>query len=126
MHRLLLLPFAAVVLLLACGTGSETSEGTLQLSATIAPDPPVAGRNTLTIEVRDAQGQPVEGASLEVKPWMPSHGHGSTETPVVSALGEGRYRATPVTFSMPGQWEVTILATSGTDKGEKKLSWNVK
>lgn len=72
------------------------------------PGPPVKGTNAMTIEVVDAGGQPVDGATLTVTPWMPDHAHGSALKPVVSALGGGRYAVEKVYLSMAGLWQIKI------------------
>jgi hypothetical protein len=41
---------------------------------------------------------------------MEVHGHGSTEEPVIEPLGDGEYEASPITFTMPGPWEVNVDA----------------
>jgi len=111
----------------ACADDPEPDDhGTLTVAATVDPDPPTAGQTTLTITVTDAAGAPVTGATVVVDPQMPSHGHGSTETPVVSEVGDGVYTAFPVTFQMPGPWEVTITATRGDDHGSLVLHLTVQ
>lgn len=112
-----LLPLA----LIACGTGSEnavdpgaasagvlTDGGLYRLTLTPEPDPPVAGDAALTILVEDPDdGAPIEGAAVEVEPWMPSMGHGVSDPPVIAEEGAGVYRAT-WEYSMPGTWEVVV------------------
>lgn len=71
------------------------------------------GQNHLRLVVLDQLGRHLPGATFTVVPTMPMHGHGSTETPVVSDLGQGEYDAFPVTFQMPGMWKVAIDATLG-------------
>ncbi|MCA9488668.1 MAG: FixH family protein [Myxococcales bacterium] len=57
--------------------------------------------------------QSIDGLPLEVEPaiepWMPDHGHGVSEPPVVEDLGGGEYAAT-WTWSMAGAWEVRLEA----------------
>jgi nitrogen fixation protein FixH len=112
-----------------CGGGEagepQVTYATLELSAAISPDPPGVGRHTMRIEVRDAQGAPVSGAKVTVVPSMPAHGHGSTEQPAVTEEGEGSYLAHPVTFQMPGGWEVQLLASTDTARGKRVLRFDV-
>lgn len=84
----------------------ETEAGTFAMTLTLAPDPPVAGETTLGIALSD-DGGAVEDATLTVTPWMPMHGHGVSEDPVVRGAGGGDYTA-DFAWSMPGEWEVTI------------------
>jgi hypothetical protein len=72
-----------------------------------APAPRV-GSSAWSLEVRDPDGKPVEGASLRVTPFMPDHRHGSTLTPVVDEAGDGSYVADPVHFTMTGYWRITV------------------
>ncbi len=97
----------------------------LALTATIAPNPPQVGRNTLSVTIKGANGVPVTGATLKVKVFSPAMGHGSSETPVVTESGNGVYTVTRVTFTMVGQWQVTLDATKGALSGTKVLDYTV-
>jgi hypothetical protein len=87
------------------------------MSAT--PAPPARGDNTWVLQINSMAsgvvGAPVDGAMLQVTPFMPAHQHGSpisvTITPGTTA---GEYNLTPVNLWMPGVWETTIRATSAT------------
>ena len=114
-----LVPMASLLLLgVACPTGSGDDDddsgpaevGPPSLEATIDPDPPIVGRNAMVIDVLDGQGAGIDGAALTVVPWMDVHGHGSTEEPLIEALGGGSYQASPITFTMQGPWEVNVDA----------------
>lgn len=92
-------------------SGKEAERG-LEITAYFTPDPPVVGENTLHIRVEDLNGLPQTGAVVIVDPQMPAMGHGSSAEPVVTEDDEpGDYTASPVTFTMPGEWEVTIDVT---------------
>ena len=86
----------------------------------------LTGKNVLMITVKDKDGNPVEKATVTVDPQMPSMGHGSSETAKVEELGQGKYKASPVTFQMGGEWEVTVNAKKGDDTGRKTFKYNVK
>lgn len=113
----------------ACGddaTPADTTTTTeLAISAALDPMPPTTGQHTLTITVLDKDGAPVEGATVTVDPQMPMHGHGSSETAVVAEDGAGVYTAFPVTFQMPGMWQVTITATAGEMTGSAAIDYQV-
>ena len=96
------------------------------MQVTIAPDPPVVGKNTLTIQVTDAASLPVAGVTVTVDATMPAMGHGSNDVPVVTDKGGGTYEATPLTFQMAGSWQVTVKATNGDVAGEKVTTYAVK
>lgn len=129
------------VLLAACGTdsGDDTEEvdcstimgadtftvglekmgagGTLSfklMSAT--PAPPARGDNSWLVQINQtASGAaPLEGATLQVTPFMPAHQHGSPIQPVITAMPDaGQYQLDKVNLWMPGVWETTIRATAG-------------
>lgn len=110
----------------ACGgEDKEESTGNLTLHLHLEPSPARVGQARLHIHVQDAEGGNVENAALEVVPWMPSHGHGSPETPKVIESGAGMYEAFPITFSMPGPWEIRVKAKAGGEHGAETLEVDV-
>ncbi len=72
------------------------------------PGPPIKGTNAMTIEILDAGGQPVDGATVTVTPWMPDHAHGSAVKPVVTPLGDGKYDIDKVYLAMAGLWQIKV------------------
>jgi YtkA-like len=76
------------------------------------PAPPNEGNNEWTIELFDAQGKPVDGATFTIKPWMPDHGHGSSIVPTVTPEGNGKYGITLLNLFMPGLWQITFTVTA--------------
>lgn len=79
------------------------------------PAPPARGDNTWIVELNDMNGAALDGATLTVTPFMPSHGHGTPITVQVMPAGTaGQYTLSPVNLWMPGVWETTVRATSGT------------
>ena len=81
------------------------------LSAT--PAPPARGDNTWVVQINTATA-PLEGAQLQVTPFMPAHEHGSPIQVVATAMPDaGQYKLEPVNLWMPGVWETTIRATAG-------------
>jgi hypothetical protein len=78
---------------------------------------PLLTLHTWTITITDAAGQPVRDARVTVLGAMPAHAHGLPTTPVVSAVGDGRYRVEGLKFHMPGAWIVAfrIEASAGID-----------
>ena len=115
------LPFSA-----CGGLEAPESSGTLQIEAHTEPDPPHVGQNALVLHVRDADGNPVEGAAITVDTLMPSMGHGSTETPVITETGGGAYRAEPLTFQMTGSWQAIVQVVKGEEDGSRTFSWDVR
>lgn len=124
-------PLAAAALVVAlasavsaCGSEAAPAEdlGTLQVSATFGTAAAQVGQNTLTVAAKDPEGAPLLGATVTVDPQMPTHGHGSSETPVVTELGAGLYEAKPVTLQMQGHWVITVRVVSGDAFGVHKLT----
>jgi len=83
-------------------------DGTL----TIEPNPPHVGehRVVITLDERGSEphgSEPLEGANVKLSPWMPAHGHGSTD---VEAIEEapGVYVAQDVWLNMPGIWDLRV------------------
>ena len=78
------------------------------------PAPPSRGTNTWTLKVLDASGKPVTDATIDVKPFMPDHGHGTSIKASATKLADGNYTIAPLYFFMPGLWQVTFDVKSGT------------
>ncbi len=77
--------------------------------ASMDPAPPQKGDNIWTISLKDAAGNPVSNATLDVNPRMPDHGHGTPVIPEIEAGTEdGQYIINKLNLWMPGLWEVTI------------------
>jgi len=95
--------------------------GTLDFKMmSIDPAPaPARDDNTWVVQI-DAMssgvvGNPVDGASLVVTPFMPAHQHGTPVPVQITPAGmPGWYQLSPVNLWMPGVWETTISATSGS------------
>jgi hypothetical protein len=97
---------------LAKRSSGGTFTGTLVASD---PAPPAIGTNTWTLRIDDANGQPLANATVDVKPFMPDHGHGTSIRPVVTAgPAPGTYQVTPLYLFMPGVWRVTVSVQVGT------------
>lgn len=90
---------------------SKMGEHTRVQIVEAVPAQPARGDNTWTVMVTDAGGAPMEGMAVDVKPWMPDHGHGSPVEEEVTDLGAGEYEATPLNLFMAGFWTVTFDVT---------------
>lgn len=66
----------------------------------------------LSATLADAQGRPVDGASVFFELTMPAMPMG-TNTPIAEGLGDGRYRAANVVMDMTGDWEIAVVAEVG-------------
>ncbi len=111
---LTILLFSFVALSLAQTAEKRSDSGFFVLSVRMEPAAPVIGSNSARVAVRDARtGAAVEGAALEVTPWMTMHGHGSTKKTQVKELGSGLYAVDDITFTMEGDWDLLITIEKG-------------
>ena len=136
--RVFVVLISAVGLLTTVACGDTATDGAGQdgpvvseqglYEAHITPEPaqPSTGENTLMIHLMDREGNNVEGADLGVEPWMPAHGHGSPETPVVEDLGDGIYEVDNLVYSMPGHWEVRIEIKNDGHSDRIVVDYNVE
>ena len=79
------------------------------------PAPPDRGDNLWRLAVHDAEGALVAGADVELRPFMPQHGHGTTPLNFLATAegnGNGTYIAGPFDLFMPGLWEITVTVTA--------------
>ena len=80
------------------------------------PAPPDKGENTFTILVQDLEsGIAVDGATVNITPFMPEHGHGTNPADYATeATGEsGTYQSVPINLFMSGLWDLTFSVASG-------------
>lgn len=88
---------------------SKSTAGGLALKIVAAtPDPPGKLTNSMTLQLSDAEGRPVDGVTLAVVPFMPDHGHGSSVKPRITPKGAGAYEITNLYYPMPGLWRITV------------------
>ena len=79
------------------------------LLVTVSSEPaerPVRGSNRITFYIESTStGEPVDDLELVMTPFMPAHGHGNSQEPSLTPLGDGSYRFDDVLLSMAGLWE---------------------
>jgi hypothetical protein len=97
----------------ACGsrgtpdTNTAAGEGGATVTLTVDPNPPVTNQEAkLTIQVRDASGQGVLGAKVEVVAEHTGMNMGKL-TGVGTGVGGGTYTTT-ITPTMAGTWKVRV------------------
>jgi hypothetical protein len=96
------------------GTGPRSSAAG-HFTATLQPDQPLRPRRmqTVRVAITDADGRPLENATIEIDGGMPQHGHGLPTRPrVTRTLGNGLYEIEGVRFNMGGWWEFTLAISS--------------
>ena len=77
------------------------------------PAPPDLGQNDWVVSLASVSGSALEGCTLEARPWMPDHGHGSTDVTATNE-GDGSYSIAGLEFVMPGYWTVSLSADCGS------------
>lgn len=90
-----------------------SDNGHFQAELHAMPEAPVTGVNMVHLKLLDAQNAPVSGATIEVEPFMPGHGHGTPEVPSVADDDEGMYTISNIKYTMPGAWELRIDVSAG-------------
>jgi hypothetical protein len=94
-------------MLCACDRGGGELPG-VKLDLKVSPEPPQLGPATIFVMLQDANGQPLEGAEIEVEASM-------THAGMVPVIGEGLetspgvYQA-DLEFTMSGDWFIAVRA----------------
>lgn len=103
--------FVLIVLaltLLACGGQGTGTGGDFQITVQTDPPTPQVGGGVLVVTVTGQDGEPVDDATLAVEGNMTHAGM----VPVIAHVDEGEggaYRV-PFTWSMGGDWVITVTA----------------
>jgi YtkA-like len=101
----------------AVGLSQTATGGAVKVTFVDAqPAPPAENENQWTVELTDANGNPVTGATITVKPFMPDMGHGSSVTPQIMPMAtDGMYQITLLDLFMPGIWTNTFTITTASE-----------
>ena len=87
----------------------DASANMLYYLTLIAPKDPVLGLNDFKVILHKSADQisysEVSNAQMYIKPWMLSHGHGSSSNVNPAFTSYGKYEG-KANFTMPGQWFV--------------------
>jgi len=67
-------------------------------------------------------GQPLPGAKLSVRGWMPDHQHGLVKSPQVREDGDGTYHVQGLLLHMRGSWELIFDVEQGTNRSSFPFS----
>lgn len=124
MRRLFFISILVLVsiLLSACGgvatPADSTSSKPVNIAVSTNPNPPMMGDLELVFTITDADGNPIEGATVDV-----SANHtdmsGMDMSGVATEQGGGRY-AIKANFSMNGNWLLTVyVRKDGLDYKEE-------
>lgn len=102
-----------VLVLSACNGGIATPAASAQINVTTQPDPPVKGPVQVLVDVKDAQGQPLDDAAVLV---LVSHTtmNGMNQQAPAKAQSNGRYAMLTDMSGMNGQWLITVQVSKGS------------
>jgi nitrogen fixation protein FixH len=131
-HRFIIaLGFA--VALAACSSKTDTTSSTtstatqsngFSISTQFAPDPPKQGPETITVTVKDASGNPVEGANVKIVTKMPAM---SMDGPTLTATdGGGGAYAAQTNLNYGTQWTFDVAVSAHGNTGTAHLTQDVK
>jgi hypothetical protein len=70
------------------------------------PAPPALGTNAWKLLIKDAGGNPIVGATVNINLYMPKHRHAQPGT-VGADKGGGTYEVTDLNLVMPGLFDIT-------------------
>jgi plastocyanin len=76
------------------------------------------GINSIDLIIHDMAHRDIDGAEVEVTPWMPEMGHGAFSAPKVTEKGSGLYSIENIVMIMGGHWELRV-AISKDDQKDK-------
>jgi len=93
----------------------NSMSGSLHVELRSVPDPMVRGENVGQLALTDGNGQPVDGVTVEVLPWMPSHGHGTSQAVEITDQGGGVFIANPLYLFMAGEWQIQMKFQGAVD-----------
>jgi len=111
----------AVLFIFACHR--PTQKPVVSFKYNVTPDPPSVGPENIDIELRDRNGQPVSGASVELEGNM-SHPGMSPVSSVAREIEAGKYRGT-LQLTMAGDWIVLVNVTlSDGERLQNQLELN--
>jgi hypothetical protein len=91
-----------------------TDKGLFSVEMLIKGKELTTGVNAAELIIHDRGDRDVVGAEITVTPWMPEHGHGVFEKPVVSERGGGLYSVENILLIMSGRWELRMKVKAGS------------
>jgi hypothetical protein len=104
----------------SAGMGQMGASGVFRFELVSAtPQPVTTGTEVWVVKITDESGTAVTDATFpstastpNPRPWMPYHGHGTSEVTVTNNH-DGTYTFNPMYLFMEGLWETDIVAESG-------------
>jgi fructose-specific component phosphotransferase system IIB-like protein len=95
----------------AAGLELKKKAGDLDVTVTLAKNPPVVGKNIIEIDIRDASGTPVPGAKVLVNYYMPPMPRMAPMNYRVEAVRKGGTYRARLGLIMAGPWIVAVKIT---------------
>jgi hypothetical protein len=92
-----------------------SSSGQLTIGVRWSPDVPVRGSDAAELTFLDAAGNPLDGLTVSIVPWMPAHGHGTSIQPLMTSPSPGVQVASPLYLFMSGEWQLRMTITGAID-----------
>ncbi len=134
MRKCIVIPLFVLlsILLAACGANAATpitasyvvTSNPVNITLSTNPNPPARGEVELVFTLTDADGNPIEGASVEV-----SADHtdmsGMTMSGRATEQGGGRYAIT-ANFSMSGNWKLTVYIRKEGLEYSEEIDLNIR
>ena len=107
------------------GMVKKSEKGLFTLELAAAGGALKTGPNSLDLTLRDKNGKPVEGAKLNVVPWLPEKNHGVWEKPTVAERGAGKYRVDNVAIAIPGRWDLRVAVKKEAQEDQAVFPFTV-
>lgn len=109
------------------GMAVAADNGVQVVLLSAAPAPPVRFENIWSLQILDAQDQPLEVSDISVEPFMPDHGHGTPQPPnPVAGATAGVFDMGPFDLWMPGIWELRISVSHGENTSLALLTFCIE
>lgn len=109
----------AAIVLAQSGAGSGDWKISLESKGTLKAQTPVP----VQVNIKDAKGAPVSGATVEMVLTMVEMDHGETKVPA-KQVRPGVYEGKP-NFMMDGKWNIEVRAKRGTASATTKQQVSV-
>lgn len=112
-----------IVMMASCGPQDTpvTTAGDVQMTLRVEPEALAVGDTTLIVTLKDAAGQPIDGATLTVHGNMDHEGMMPVDRETSDST-DGEYRV-PFMWTMGGGWIVTVTATLPDNRGDASQSF---
>lgn len=110
MIGLLVVMLLGVLFVAGCDRRSGTDSGDVQIDVAVSPQPLAVRPARVTVTLKDANGEPIENAAVEVEGNM---SHAGMVPVITEAAGgdDGRYVTQDFEFTMGGDWFLIVRAT---------------